>query len=45
MEKFEVIRYGDFEAKINFIYVDYITQESIPKDSAYWYKNWIEKHT
>lgn len=31
--------------RFGIVYVDYETQKRIPKDSAYWYKNWIEEHT
>ena len=31
--------------RFGLVYVDYETQQRIPKDSAYWYKNWIEEHT
>ena len=31
--------------RFGIVYVDYVTQRRIPKDSAYWYKDWIEKHT
>lgn len=27
------------------VYVDFTTQQRIPKDSAYWYKEWIERHS
>jgi len=29
---------------MGIVYVDYETLQRIPKDSAYWYKNWIENH-
>ena len=31
--------------RFGIVFVDYTTQKRIPKDSAYWYKEWIEKHT
>ena len=31
--------------RFGIVYVDYTTQKRIPKDSAYWYRNWIEEHT
>ena len=31
--------------RFGLVYVDYETQKRIPKDSAYWYKNWIEAHS
>lgn len=31
--------------RFGLVYVDYETQQRIPKDSAYWYKSWIEDHT
>ncbi len=34
-----------YTERFGIVYVDYRTQERIPKDSAYWYKNWIEEHT
>ena len=33
-----------YNERFGIVYVDYNTQERIPKDSAYWYKEWIEKH-
>jgi len=30
--------------RFGIVYVDYETQKRIPKDSAYWYKEWIEEH-
>jgi len=42
MDNFEWAQgYND---RFGIVYVDYETQERIPKDSAYWYKEWIEKH-
>lgn len=43
MDNFEWGR-GYFE-RFGIVYVDYETQERIPKDSAYWYKEWIEAHS
>lgn len=34
-----------YNDRFGLVYVDYVTQKRIPKDSAYWYKNWIEEHT
>jgi len=34
-----------YSERFGIVYVDYETQKRIPKDSAYWYKNWIEEHT
>lgn len=31
--------------RFGIVYVDYETQERIAKDSAYWYKAWIEEHS
>ena len=31
--------------RFGLVYVDYETQKRIPKDSAYWYKQWIEDHS
>ncbi len=43
MDNFEWSKgYSD---RFGIVYVDYESQERIPKDSAYWYKNWIEEHT
>ena len=43
MDNFEWAKgYND---RFGLIYVDYETMERIPKDSYYWYKNWIEEHT
>lgn len=33
-----------YTERFGIVYVDYNTQQRIPKDSAYWYKNWIENH-
>lgn len=33
-----------FTARAGIVYTDYVTQQRIPKDSAYWYKTWIENH-
>lgn len=43
MDNFEWT-YG-YQGRFGLIYVNYQTQERILKDSAYWYKNWIEEHT
>jgi len=34
-----------YTERFGIVYVDYNTQQRIPKDSAYWYKNWIEEHS
>lgn len=34
-----------YNGRFGLIYVDFETQERIMKDSAYWYKNWIEEHS
>ena len=34
-----------YTERFGIVYVDYQTQQRIPKDSAYWYKNWIEEHS
>lgn len=34
-----------YTERFGLVYVDYTTQERIPKDSAYWYKEWIEAHS
>ena len=31
--------------RFGIVYTDYNTMKRIPKDSAYWYKNYIEEHT
>ena len=42
LDNFEWARgYND---RFGIVYVDYETQERIPKDSAYWYKEWMAKH-
>ena len=33
-----------YSERFGIVFVDFKTQERIPKDSAYWYKEWIEKH-
>lgn len=43
MDNFEWLKgYND---RFGIVFVDFESQERIPKDSAYWYKNWIEEHT
>ncbi len=43
MDNFEWAKgYND---RFGLIYIDYVTQQRIPKDSYFWYKNWIEEHT
>ncbi len=31
--------------RFGIVFCDFETQERIPKDSAYWYKTWIEEHS
>ena len=33
-----------YTERFGLVYVDFETQQRIPKDSAYWYQNWIETH-
>ena len=33
-----------YNERFGIVFVDYETQKRIPKDSAYWYKEWIENH-
>lgn len=34
-----------YTERFGIVFCDYTTQARIPKDSAYWYKEWIEKQT
>ena len=34
-----------YAPRFGLVYVNYETQQRIPKDSAYWYKHWIENHS
>lgn len=34
-----------YTQRFGLVWVDYETQERIPKDSAYWYKQWIERNS
>lgn len=34
-----------YTERFGIVYVDYETQQRIPKDSAYWYKQWIKEHS
>ncbi len=43
MDNFEWAK--GYTDRFGLVYIDYETQERIPKDSAYWYKNWIEEHS
>lgn len=33
-----------YNERFGLVYVDYETQQRIPKDSALWYKEWIQQH-
>ena len=43
MDNFEWGR--GYMERFGLVYVDYETLERIPKDSYYWYKEWIEAHS
>ncbi len=43
MDNFEWAK--GYSERFGIVFVDYESQERIPKDSAYWYKEWIEKHS
>ena len=43
MDNFEWAR--GYVPRFGIVYTDYETLERIPKDSAYWYKNYIENHS
>ena len=43
MDNFEWAK--GYTDRFGLVYIDYETQQRIPKDSYYWYKNWIEEHT
>ncbi len=34
-----------YNDRFGIVHVDFRTQKRTPKDSAYWYKEWIEKHS
>ena len=34
-----------YAERFGLVYVDYETQQRIPKDSAWWYKDWIQQHS
>lgn len=34
-----------YTERFGIVFMDYNTQKRIPKDSAYWYKSWIEEHS
>lgn len=42
MDNFEWAK--GYTERFGIVFVDYETQQRIPKDSAYWYKDWIEAH-
>ena len=43
MDNFEWAK--GYTDRFGLVYIDYETQERVPKDSFYWYKNWIEEHS
>lgn len=43
MDNFEWA-YG-YERRFGLVHVDYQTQKRTPKDSAFWYRDWIAQHT
>ena len=43
MDNFEWAK--GYEPRFGIVYVDYTTMKRIPKDSLYWYKSYIEKHS
>lgn len=43
MDNFEWAK--GYTERFGIVFVDYETQKRIPKDSAYWYKEWIDKHS
>ena len=43
MDNFEWAK--GYEPRFGIVYVDYTTMKRIPKDSAFWYKSYIEKHS
>ena len=43
MDNFEWAK--GYSERFGIVYVDFETQERIIKDSGYWYKEWIEKHS
>jgi beta-glucosidase len=42
MDNFEWAK--GYTERFGIVYIDYETQERIPKDSAYWYRDWIKAH-
>ncbi len=43
MDNFEWAK--GYTQRFGLVWIDYETQERIPKDSAYWYKQWIERNS
>jgi beta-glucosidase len=43
MDNFEWAK--GYTERFGIVYVNYETQERIPKDSAYWYRDWIKANS